>query len=97
MTFEANARDIERRLGGGGSNFARTHFSYDALAASIAQPNEWTQPNGQRRPTLACRKTTGPNGADRVSKSVYDATCKSPNIRSPLIRRLRRQNDAGGH
>lgn len=72
-SYDANARPIKSELKVGATTYASIQASYDALGRidCVAQRMDPAQWGSQ---TNACTaQTTGPNGADRVTKRIYNA------------------------
>ena len=72
-TFDANARAVKSELKAGGTTYAVSQISYDALGridctAKRLDPAQWTSQSNVCLP-----QTTGPNGPDRIHKATYDA------------------------
>jgi RHS repeat-associated protein len=72
-TYDATARPVKSELRSGGTTYTLSQTSYDALGrvdctVQRMDPAQWA---GQ---TNACLpQTTGSNGPDRVTKTIYDA------------------------
>ena len=73
-TYDPNARPIKQEVKAGGTTYALSQTSYDALgrvdcSVQRMDPAVWTTQ------TAACTpQITGPNGPDRVTKTLYSAT-----------------------
>lgn len=83
-TYDGNARPTKSELKSGGTTYAVSQTSYDALwrvdcAVTRMDPAQWAT---QSDACLA--QTTGPNGADRVTKTVYDAASEVTQIQLAL-------------
>lgn len=73
VTYDANARPVQSEAKAGGATYSVAQNSYDALGrpdctAVRMDPAQWAIQSAVCTP-----QTTGPNGADRVTKMIYDA------------------------
>lgn len=83
-SYDAKALPIKQELKAAGTTHSVTQTSYDALgrvecSATRMDPAQWGSQADACTP-----QPTGPNGADRVSKNVYDAAGQVTEVQSAV-------------
>jgi RHS repeat-associated protein len=83
-TYNANARPIKQELKSGGTTYAMQHIGFDSLgrltcSATRMDPAQW---NSQTDPCSA--QTSGPNGPDRTTWTVYNAASEVIMVRTGM-------------
>lgn len=72
-TYDANARPIKQQLQSGGTTYALSQTSYDALGRVDCQAVRMDPAQWASQSVVCTPQTTGPNGPDRITKTIYDA------------------------
>jgi RHS repeat-associated protein len=72
ISYDANGRKAKAVSAAGGTTYGVTQYSYDALGrpdctAERMDPAQWAS-----QISVCTPQTSGPNGADRVTKNLYD-------------------------
>lgn len=73
VSYDAVGRPVKQEVKSGGTTYALTQTSYDIASrvdcvAVRMDPAQWAS-----QTNVCAAQTTGPNGADRISKRIYDA------------------------
>jgi RHS repeat-associated protein len=72
-TYDANARPVKQEVKSGGTTYALSQTNYDTLGRPDCSVQRMDAGQWASQTNACLPQTTGPNGADRVSKSVYNA------------------------
>ncbi len=74
FTYDANARPVKSELKSGGTTYAVSQTSYDAVGRTDCSAQRMNSATYGSLPSSACSLgTTGSHGPDRIVKNTYDA------------------------
>jgi RHS repeat-associated protein len=82
ISYDANARPVTSKLSAGGTDYALTQASYDALGRSDCTATRMNPAVYGSLPASACSLSTqGSFGPDRISQTIYDAASEATQLK----------------
>ena len=84
ITYDVNGRPVKQELKSGVTTYAIGQVSYDALGRKDCQTLRMDPAQWASQPLVCTPQTTGPNGADRITKAIYDAASEVIQVQTAL-------------
>lgn len=84
VTYDANARPVKQQLQAGGTTYALSQTSYDALGRVDCQATRMDPAQWASQSVVCTPQTTGPNGPDRITKTSYDAASEVTQVQTAV-------------
>jgi RHS repeat-associated protein len=81
-TYDTNARPIKRTVTAGGTTYAVSQTSYDTMGRVDCDVQRMDSAQWATQTAACTPQTAGPNGPDRVTKTIYNAASEVTMVQS---------------